>query len=67
MKNKISFSGRKLSKLRHDRKLTARELSVVIGVSRSTIAMWETNESQPSASYLQKIAAFFGVRMEDLF
>lgn len=53
-----------LKKLRDDNKISQDRLSKSLGVSRSTIAMWETNGSQPDNDMLQRLADFFNVSVD---
>lgn len=48
--------GEKLRKLRNDRKMTQEELAKRVGVSRATIAGYETKGKEPPYSTLIKIA-----------
>lgn len=47
--------------------LTQEELSVKLGVNRSTIAMWETGLSLPRADKLPELAKIFECSIDDLF
>ena len=46
--------------------LTQQELAAIVGVSRSTIAMWETDKSQPDNDPLLKLAQYFNVSVDYL-
>ncbi|WP_422445628.1 helix-turn-helix domain-containing protein [Thermoanaerobacterium sp. DL9XJH110] len=52
---KMNF-GEKLKKLRNERKMTQKELAERIGVSRATIAGYETKGKEPPYSTLIKLA-----------
>lgn len=56
----------RLKKLRAINKINQQNLADIIGVSRSTVAMWETNSSQPDYDTLKKIADFFNVSVDYL-
>lgn len=56
----------KLRELRKQHYLNQEHLAKQIGVSRSTIAMWETGGSQPDNISLQKLADFFNVTVDYL-
>lgn len=46
--------------------LTQEELAARIGVSRQSVAKWESGESAPDLSNASALARVFGVRMDDL-
>jgi len=50
-----------LKKLRSNRNITQSELADEIGVSKSTISMYETNHREPDFETLEKIADYFNV------
>jgi repressor LexA len=52
--------------LRRGAKITQQKLAQAIGVSRSTIAMWETGASQPDNQSLTRLADYFGVSIDYL-
>ena len=56
----------KLKELRKQWKITQQKLSGILGVSRSTIAMWETGDNEPDHAMLVRIAEFFQVSVDDL-
>lgn len=56
----------RLKELRKDYKLTQEQLGKKLGLSRSTIAMYETNASEPDFETLSKLADFFGVSIDYL-
>ena len=49
--------------LRHQEGLTQEELASRLGVSRSTIGMYERGKREPDLKPLEKIADIFGVEM----
>lgn len=55
-----------LKTIRTEKKISQQKLADKIGVSRSTVAMWETAASQPDNEMLKKIADFFGVSIDYL-
>lgn len=55
-----------LKSLREERKISQQKLSKEIGVSRSTIAMWETGGSQPDNDNLIVLAKYFNVSTDYL-
>ncbi len=55
-----------LIKARKERGLTQAQLAARLGVSRSTVAMWESNKAQPDNDMLNKIADLFDVTVDYL-
>lgn len=55
-----------LKKLRTVKKISQKRLADSIGVSRSTVAMWETGGSQPDNDNLSRIATYFDVSVDYL-
>ena len=55
-----------LKQIRAQRGLSQEQLAKAIGVSRSTIAMWETGGSQPDAQMLLKLSSLVGVSIDVL-
>lgn len=55
-----------IKKLRNSLGISQQKLANQIGVSRSTIAMWETGQSQPDNDMLKNMANFFGVTVDYL-
>lgn len=56
-----------IKELRVSAKLTQEELGAMLGVNRSTIAMWETGEAMPRADKLPELAKVFGCSIDDLY
>ena len=61
----INFS-ENLKKLRKEAGLTQKQLSIMLKVALSTVAMWETGSRQPDYATLKRIADFFEVSFNDL-
>lgn len=55
-----------LKDLRNNRKISQEKLAKHMGVSRSTIAMWESGASEPDNESLKKLSMFFGVSTDYL-
>ncbi|HCH74486.1 MAG TPA: hypothetical protein DEV87_04820 [Clostridiales bacterium] len=55
-----------LTKLRKERNLTTREMSVIFQVSKSTYNNWETGKSEPSIEKIKQLALFFNVTTDYL-
>lgn len=51
---------------RHKPKLSQRELSSLLSIPDSTIAMYENGSRTPSLGRARKIAQFFGVPTDDI-
>lgn len=56
----------KIKKMREARKMTQAQLAKRIGVSRSTIAKWETNVSNPRIKSLVTLSRVFSCKVDDL-
>ncbi len=57
---------KRLRKLRTDKQLTQDELAPKLGISRSTLGMYETGKREPDFETLETIADFFNVDMNYL-
>lgn len=55
-----------LKQLRLEAKLTQKELSRILGVSESTVGMYERNQREPAFEMLEAIADYFNVDMDYL-
>ena len=55
-----------LKKLRTEHGYNQQKLSELLSVSRSTIAMWETNKAEPSSDILIKLSDIFNVSIDYL-
>lgn len=56
----------RLKELRKTYGVSQEKLSKEISVSRSTVAMWESEKSQPDNNTLQKLADYFNVSVDYL-
>lgn len=61
----MSFST-SLKNLRKSRRITQSRLAAELGLSTSTISMYECGKREPELELLKKLAAFFGVDMNEL-
>lgn len=52
---------------RESKGLTQEELGKMLGVNRSTVAMWETGEAMPRADKLPELAKILGCSIDDLY
>ncbi|SDI97146.1 putative transcriptional regulator [Halanaerobium congolense] len=57
----------KLAKLRKKEGLTQEQLAEKVGLSTSSIAMYETGDRKPPLEKAKVLADFFGVSIEDIF
>lgn len=55
-----------IEKLRKSKSMTQEELAKAVGVSRSTVTMWETGKSVPRPAILKELAAMFGCTIDEL-
>lgn len=58
--------GNRLRLLRTQKKLTQEDVAKIIGVARTTYAMYEQNSREPDNDTLQKLADFFEVSTDYL-
>lgn len=58
---------KRLAELRKKEGLTQEELAKKIGISTSSIAMYETGDRNPPLNKAKILADFFGVAIEDIF
>ena len=56
--------GNTLQKLRKERGYSQVELSEILGVTRFTVANWETGRRTPSIMQLRKLSAIFNVSLD---
>ena len=56
----------RLSELRKSAGLTQQQLAEQMGVTRSTVAMWETGENAPKTKMLLALAEALNCSVEDL-
>lgn len=56
----------KIKKIREKRGLTQKQLSEMIMVNQSTVAMWETGKSVPRASNLLKLSNTLNCSVDEL-
>lgn len=57
----------RIEELRKERNMTQEDLGVMLGVSRQTIISLEKGKYNPSILLAHKLAAEFGLRIEDVF
>ncbi len=60
------MNGNKLRELRENQGILQKQLAVSVGVSTSTIGMYEQNRREPDNNTLKKIANYFGVSTDYL-
>ena len=59
--------GEKIALLRKEKNITQTELAEYLSLAPQTVSRWEVGNGAPEISLLPKIAAFFGVSIDDLF
>ena len=59
--------GEKIALLRKEKNITQTQLAEYLCLAPQTISRWEVGNGAPEISLLPKIAAFFGVSIDDLF
>ena len=55
-----------IKRFRESQKMTQDDLALKIGVSRSTVAMWEKGENSPRVEVLIKLSDLFGCTIDEL-
>ena len=55
-----------ITKLRRERKLTQEQLADFLGVTKASVSKWENAQSMPDILLLPRLAAFFGVTIDEL-
>lgn len=58
--------GDKIKELREKKKIFQQELADALSVSKSTVAMWETNKREPDLDTIDRIAEYFSVPVDYL-
>lgn len=59
--------GEKIRVLRKSRNITINDLGRLVGMSKSTISMWETGQRRPEYEELEKLATVFGKSISYFF
>ena len=62
----VFMNGNKLKRLRENKNLLQKELANIIGISLSSISMYERGERQPDNETLKKFSKFFNVSIDYL-
>lgn len=55
-----------IKKVRESKNMTQTELAYKLGISRTTISMWETGDSLPRADKLIKLAEILNCTVDEL-
>lgn len=58
--------GKLISKLRHEKGMTQKELADILGISPKTISKWECGSGFPDISMIKKIAEELDISVEEL-
>ena len=53
--------------VRESKNLTQQYIANELGISRSSVAMWETGEAMPRADKLPELARILGCTIDELF
>ena len=59
--------GAHIAALRKQKSLTQAEAAKILGVPQANIALWEKSDKPPRADVLPKMAALYGVKLDELF
>lgn len=55
-----------LKELRAEFKFSQKDLSKILGVTQQCISEWELNKTEPTLSWLCKLADVFGITLDQL-
>lgn len=58
--------GKIINELRIEKNISQQQLASKIGVSRRAITFWESGINEPKATYIARLATFFGVTSDYL-
>ncbi|WHH59118.1 helix-turn-helix transcriptional regulator [Petroclostridium sp. X23] len=58
--------GKRLAYMRKTKKLTQEDVAKIIGISRGSLAMYETDKREPDRDMLNKLADYFNVSTDYL-
>ena len=61
------FNGDKLFEARKAKKFSQTKLALLVGVSRQTIYLWESNQTTPDVEKVSRICEALEINMKDLF
>ncbi|MBP5726763.1 MAG: helix-turn-helix transcriptional regulator [Clostridia bacterium] len=59
--------GSVIKRLRSEHSVTQEELAEYLGISFQAVSKWENGATMPDITLLPRLAAFFGVRIDELF
>jgi len=59
--------GQKLLILRSQTKYSRQDIADKLGINQKTYANWESEKTEPSASYIPELAKVFDVTIDELF
>ena len=65
MEHRINLSSN-ISRARKEARLTQEDLATFLGVTKASVSKWETGQSYPDLELLPKIAAYFGLTIDEL-
>lgn len=58
--------GMMLKKLRTEKEISQADMAKILGLSRSTIGMYEQGKREPDFETLERIADYFNINLDDL-
>lgn len=58
--------GKIINELRTEKNISQQQLVSAIGVSRRAVTFWESGINEPKATYIARLATFFGVTSDYL-
>lgn len=64
--NDIKFNGNKLLRIRKGKNISQEKLAELVGVTRQTIYLWESNQNLPDVEKVSKLCEVLNVTLPDL-
>lgn len=58
--------GKIINELRTEKNISQQQLASAIGVSRRAVTFWDSGINEPKATYIARLATFFGVTSDYL-
>ena len=58
--------GKKINSCRRQEGVTQEELAQYLGVSKTSVSKWETEQSYPDITFLPRLAAYFNISIDEL-
>lgn len=62
----MSILSQRLKELRTERKITQKQLAIILGTNNSSVCDWECGRTEPSVEYIISICRYFEVSADYL-